>query len=110
MNDFYSDKELELLFGKRETEIKDAIILFDAAELGWLCPVDPAHDITWSEFNEHIWCYDCQKDYFSLLCPKGMNPHTTQTIVKKETQKIQAEVKKWTLEKYKHLRQPPGQA
>jgi len=30
--------------------------------LDLLCPNDPEHKITWSEWEKHIWCYGCKKD------------------------------------------------
>src|SRR4030043_400158 len=101
MNDFYSDNDLGKIFGSRSTS---ASAVFDAMELGWVCPIDAIHEITWSEFQQHIWCYECRKDYFTLLCPKQMNPFTTSIILKKETEQMAPEMAKWTLEKYKNYR------
>lgn len=28
------------------------------------CPRGQGHKIEWSEFEGHIWCYKCEKDYF----------------------------------------------
>ena len=99
MNDFYSDEQLEAFFGKRSP----GIALFEPLELGWNCPTGETHDLTWSEFNDHIWCYDCQKDYFSLLCPKHENVFTSKSIVKAETEKMDELIGQWTLEKYKNV-------
>lgn len=40
-------------------------------ELGYLCPRlhgGPALD--WSEWQEHLWCYECGIDWESSKCPK----------------------------------------
>jgi len=37
-------------------------------ELGYKCPLCHTN-ITWSEFNDHIWCYKCKIDYLSFDCP-----------------------------------------
>lgn len=58
MNDRYSDKELKHIYGKRPKGTP----LFAPQELGYRCPLGHAN-ITWSEFNEHIWCYVCEKDF-----------------------------------------------
>lgn len=100
MNNFYSDAELGNLFGLRP----EGISIFEPMELGWLCPINKQHEITWSEFNDHIWCYQCKKDYFTLLCPKEMNPCTTPEIVKKETANVADEMSEWTLDKYQTLK------
>lgn len=101
MNDFYSDEELTELFGKRYT---GGISIFEPNELGWICPADKRHWLQWSEFNKHIWCEFCGKDYFSLLCPKEMNRHTTPEILKREVENLKEEMSKWTLSKYKGLK------
>jgi ribosomal protein S27E len=31
-------------------------------ELELVCPKCQKTNITWSEFEEHIWCYDCKDD------------------------------------------------
>lgn len=101
MNKFYTDKELENLFGRRPT---GAISLFYPMELGWVCPVDKHHELAWSEFKDHLWCWQCKMDYFSLLCPKKMNPFTTEDILKKETEMVKDLMDRWTLEKYKSFK------
>ena len=103
MNDFYSDQELKILFGMRP----HATSLFEPMELGWVCPIDCHHKITWSEFVDHIWCYPCQRDYFTLLCPKQMNPFTTDEILEEEKRIVIDEMKKWTMKKYKELKGKP---
>ncbi len=57
-NDRYSDEQLRDGFGMRG----GGAGLFAPQELGYRCPVGHAN-LTWSEFNEHIWCYKCEKDY-----------------------------------------------
>lgn len=98
-NDFYTDEQLEQLFGRR----LEAIAIFEPMGLGWVCPFDPGHDITWSGFNMHIWCYECDKDYFTLLCPKQMKPFTATHILRRERELVLPEMKRWTIEWYRHL-------
>ena len=99
MNNIYTDKQLTELFGRR----CEGIPLLDAAELGWSCPVNPKHRITFSEFRAHIWCYDCNMDFFTLLCPKQMNPFTTENILREETEHMLPFMRFWTLEKYRDI-------
>jgi len=55
-----NDEQLEKQYGKRSSGI--AIDL--PQELGYICPKGHGMDyLTWSEFNEHIWCYECKVDY-----------------------------------------------
>jgi hypothetical protein len=43
--------------------------LFEPSELGYLCPKKHrASNISWSEFQEHVWCCKCEKDYKSKDC------------------------------------------
>ena len=62
-----NDKELETEFGRRNLP-KGSITLDQPFELGYRCPKGHKN-ITWSEFNDHIWCYQCEKDYhYALDC------------------------------------------
>jgi len=103
-NDFYNDKELKELFGLRPSGQP----LFEPEELGWACPQDKKHRITWSEFEKHIWCTACDKDYFTLLCPKAMNPLTTKKILESEKAKMQPLIDRWNIEKYRRLKHDGG--
>lgn len=57
-NDRYSDKELSEKYGPRGS----GVALFAPQELGYRCRLGHS-DLNWSEFAEHIWCYECKKDY-----------------------------------------------
>jgi hypothetical protein len=49
----------------------DGIAFDEPGVLGYLCPRGhggPA--LTWSEWEEHIWCYDCGLDWQSSECLK----------------------------------------
>ena len=62
-----TDEEIAEKYGRRET---GAVSLFSPSEQGYRCPQRHRGDyITWSEFNEHIWCYKCELDYPSKDCP-----------------------------------------
>lgn len=61
-----TDEQLNSQYGRRA----EGQPLFEPYELGYRCPQDHKGAlITWSEFNEHIWCYQCQLDYPSKDCP-----------------------------------------
>ena len=59
MNNKYTDKELKNKFGLRRV---DGIPIFEPQELGYRCPQGHAN-LTFSEFVDHIWCYECKKDF-----------------------------------------------
>jgi hypothetical protein len=101
MNNFYSDNKLTKLFKKRPHSSP----LFAPMELGWVCPSNESHLIVWSEFNQHVWCYQCGMDYFTLLCPKKRNPFTTQDILERETEVMKSLTAQWSLEKYAKIEQ-----
>ena len=100
MNKFYTDTELEKLFGRRPG---DGLALFWPMELGWVCPTGENHWLEWSEFKDHVWCVACEVDYFSPLCPKRMNPHTTESILREESESVAELMNEWTLERYKQF-------
>jgi len=58
-NDKYADDELAKKYGRRE---EGGNPIDEPQELGYRCPKGHAN-ITWSEFKEHMWCYECKKDY-----------------------------------------------
>ena len=101
MNHIYSDKQLTDLFGNRGK----GTALFEPVELGWLCPEDENHLTTWAEWNQHIWCLDCEIDYFTLLCPKRYIPTHPQSksVVEAEIEKMKDLMGEWTLERYRGL-------
>ena len=55
-----TDEQLEKEYGRRpEGQAVDY-----PQELGYICPKGHGGDyLTWSEFKEHIWCWECGKDY-----------------------------------------------
>lgn len=57
-NDRFTDAELGEKYGFRG----HGTAIFEPQEHGYRCPKGHAH-LTWSEFQEHIWCYECEKDY-----------------------------------------------
>ena len=57
-----TDEQLVEKYGRRKPQ--GAIPVFEPQEFGYCCPKGHTGDyLTWSEFNDHIWCYKCQKDY-----------------------------------------------
>jgi hypothetical protein len=55
-----NDQELNNKYGKRPSGVPIDL----PQELGYVCPKGHGMDyLTWSEFNDHIWCYECNMDY-----------------------------------------------
>lgn len=68
----YTDAQLKKKYGYRfpNNNAHGCVIFDEPCELGYSCPKGHNYDnITWSEFNEHIWCYTCEMDYLSFDCP-----------------------------------------
>lgn len=66
-----TDEQLVEQFGRRfPLGAKGIVILDEPSELGYQCPKGhKMGQLTWSEFNEHLWCYVCKIDYPSADCP-----------------------------------------
>lgn len=62
MNNRYTDKQLKKKYGFRLKKREAVQPLDNPAELGYRCPKGHSN-IDWSEFKEHIWCYQCKMDY-----------------------------------------------
>ena len=57
-----TDEQLEKEYGRRDLPL-GAVIFDYPQELGYICPKGHGDYLTWSEFKDHIWCYECHKDY-----------------------------------------------
>lgn len=58
-----SDEQLSEKYGRRPHPLL-MVPVFEPQEFGYRCPKGHGGDyLTWSEFNDHIWCYKCQMDY-----------------------------------------------
>ena len=58
-----TDDQLEKEYGRRNLP-KGSIIFDQPFELGYQCPKGhKGENLVFSEFNDHIWCYECKKDY-----------------------------------------------
>jgi hypothetical protein len=55
---------LARVYGARQGDMA----VFEASELGYQCPAGHK-EISWSEFNEHIWCMVCELDILTRKCP-----------------------------------------
>jgi len=60
-----SDRQLAQKYGRRP----EGVALFEPMEYGYRCPEGHCGAaIYWSEFKEHIWCYECKLDYPTETC------------------------------------------
>lgn len=62
-----TDEQLAQKYGRRPHP--GAILLFEPFDFGYRCPKGHGGGcITWSEFNDHIWCYRCNLEYPYFDC------------------------------------------
>ena len=62
-----TDEQLAEHYGRRTPGGQP---LFEPFQWGYRCPQGHRGElITWSKFNDHIWCHKCQLDYPSETCP-----------------------------------------
>lgn len=72
-------KEFSFLYYKLLTEapkfLRTHCFTSTPTQLDIICPFseqENSHKITWSEFETHIWCYDCQKDILITFKNSGI--------------------------------------
>jgi hypothetical protein len=65
-------------YGKRKNA--GATPLFAPQELGYRCPEGHAN-LEFSEFNDHIWCYECEKDFhYAKECVLIKDKHNPKNL------------------------------
>jgi len=63
-----TDEQLRERYGRRPYAV-GTVALFEPYEWGYRCPKGHGGEyITWSEFNEHIWCSKCNLEYLYYDC------------------------------------------
>lgn len=82
-------------FGRREAGLLPGGIILDTPpELGYRCPAGHSY-IDWSEFNDHVWCHRCNRDFhYARECVLVEDRHNPQNLP--EQPRIIKGVANWT--------------
>ena len=81
MNNQYTDKQLGKKYGFRLKKGEAVIPIDNPAELGYRCKKGHSN-LAWSEFLEHLWCYECKMDYHYTDCVLIKHEHNPKGLPK----------------------------